>query len=276
MDGTNRRGIGGKPVGSGVVGREQKFACTSHKNILNSGVAMNNFRVLNTDKALNAVQEVVFKSTDDILRILQTHPDFHKATKEVYEPLLAGLFSAALVGAGVACLYIAGGATFGPCVLVLKALGSSATGAGAAGARYALASGVKGTFSWHKWGEEVVSSAAVSFFTVVPTYFTGYAVSNWGFSYLRFVPTKDITAELFLSQREWVKRLTRVSTAAVHSFLQTAGAVAKAKIKNQDLDPVSLVLTLVQSAFTGQNIGATITDQVLQKHLFEHASRIIE
>ena len=67
-----------------------------------------------------------------------------------------------------------------------------------------------------------------------------------------------------------------MSTAAVHSFLQTAGAVAKAKIKNQDLDPVSLVLTLVQSAFTGQNIGATITDQVLQKHIFEHASRIIE
>ena len=66
------------------------------KNILNSGVAINNFRVLNTDKALNAVQEVVFKSTDDILRILQTHPDFHKATKEAYEPLLAGLLSAAL------------------------------------------------------------------------------------------------------------------------------------------------------------------------------------
>ena len=102
MDGTKRRGIGGKPVGPGVVGREQKFACTSHKNILNSGVAMNNFRVLNTEKALNAVQDVVFKSTDDILRILQTHPDFHRATKEAYEPLLAGLLSAALVGTGVA------------------------------------------------------------------------------------------------------------------------------------------------------------------------------
>ena len=276
MDGRNRIGIGGQPVGPGVVGREQKFANTAHLNTLNKGVPLNNYRVLNNDKALNAVKEVVFKSTDDILRILQTHPDFHKASKNVYEPLLAGLLSAATAGAGVACLYISGGSSIGPLVLLLKSAGSAGVSSGVAGARNALMDGMKGTFSWHKWGEEVVTSAAVAFFTVAPTYFTGYQVANVGFSYLKLVPTKEITAELFLSHREWVKRLTKVSTAAVHSFLQTVGAVAKAKIKNQKLDPVSLVLTVVQSAFSGMDIGATITDQVLQKHLEQHISNIME
>ena len=276
MDGRNRKGIGGHPVGPGITGREQKFANTGHLNTLNKGVPLNSYRVLNTDRALNEVQEVVFKSTDDILRILQTHPDFHRASKDAYEPLLASLLSAATGGAGVVCLYISGGSSIGPVVLLLKSVGSAAMAGGVAGARNALMDGIKGTFSWHKWGEEVATSAAVALFTVAPTYFTGYQVANFGFSYLKLVPTNDITAELFLSYREWVKRLTKVSTAAVHSFLQTMGAVAKAKVKNKDLDPVSLVLTLVQSALSGADFGATITDQVLQKHLEQHISRLIE
>ena len=134
---------------------------------------------------------------------------------------------------------------------------------------------IKGTFSWHKWGEEVVTSAAIAFFTVAPTYFAGYTVANFGFSYLQFVPTSDMSAEVVLSYREWVKRLTQAATAAVNSFLQTSGAVLKAKIKDRDLDAVSLVLVVVQSTLSGLSIGATITDQVLPKHLDEQISRVL-
>ena len=134
---------------------------------------------------------------------------------------------------------------------------------------------MKGTFSWHKWGEEVVTSATVAFFTVAPTYFTGYAVANYGFSYLKLVPTTEMSSEVFLTYREWVKRLTQAATVAVNSFLQTAGAVFKAKNKDRDLDPVSLVLVVVQATLTGLSIGATITDQVLPKHLDEQISRLL-
>ena len=146
MIGRKKIGIGGKPVGPGI-GRGQKFATTSHLNTLNNSLSLNTSRALNTDRALNEVREVVFKSTDDILRILQTNPDFHQASKEAYEPLLAGLLSAAIVAGGVACLYVSGGALSVPTVLVLKSVGSAALAGGVAGASNALVNGVKGNFS---------------------------------------------------------------------------------------------------------------------------------
>ena len=145
MIGRKKVGIGGRPVGPGI-GWGQKSACTSHLNTLNNGVSLNTSRALNNDTALNEVREVVFKSTDDILRILQTHSDFHQASIEAYEPLLAGLLSAAIVAGGVTCLYVSGGALSVPWVLVLKSLGSAGVAGGVAGASNALVNGVKGTF----------------------------------------------------------------------------------------------------------------------------------
>ena len=236
-----RKGIGGKPVGPGVHGREQKFANTAFKNTMNKDTQLNNSQELNTELAMNTPKEVVFKSTNDILHILQTHPDFLKASKSDFEPMLAGLLSAAMVAGGIALLYISGGATIGPTVLLLKSLGSAATAAGTAGGLNALKGGIKGNFSWHKWGEEVITSAAVAFFTIAPTSFAGYGIANTGFSFLK-LPCEEVTAEMILIQREWVGRLTSVATATINTFLQTGAAVVKAKNKNQKLDPVSLAL----------------------------------
>ena len=42
-------------------------------------------------------------------------------------------------------------------------------------------SGLHGTFTWAEWGTEVGVAAAMSAFTVAPTYFAGYATATCGF-----------------------------------------------------------------------------------------------
>ena len=48
-------------------------------------------------------------------------------------------------------------------------------------AKHSVMSGLHGTFTWAEWGTEVGVAAAMSAFTVAPTYFAGYATATCGF-----------------------------------------------------------------------------------------------
>lgn len=67
------------------------------------------------------------------------------------------------------------------CQQILKTVGSAAVAGGVAGAKHSVMSGLQGTFTWAEWGTEVGVAAAISAFTVAPTYFAGYATATCGF-----------------------------------------------------------------------------------------------
>ena len=67
-----------------------------------------------------------------------------------------------------------------------------------------------------------------------------------------------------MSEVTMVRRLTQAATTAVHSLTQGGAAVLKSEVTGRPVDPVSLVLTMVQGAFTGYSIGANIADSVLE------------
>ena len=89
------------------------------QNTSNTERVVNTETALNADFVLNAERGVVFKSNDDILEILRTHPDFARVEPDSLQPLLAALLSGLMVAGGASLLYVTGGAALGPMVLGL-------------------------------------------------------------------------------------------------------------------------------------------------------------
>ena len=113
-----RLGIGGVPVkGASSAQRKPKFEnpCSEYTNILNHDVASNSSKVLNTnkhlniDRALNDYKPIVFKSSDDILKILESHPEIQKQPKSHIDAILAAIVSAIGAGVGFALTIYLGG-----------------------------------------------------------------------------------------------------------------------------------------------------------------------
>ena len=114
----NRAGIGGFPVGDARQDqRKPKFdhASSEYTNILNHGKVLNHSIGLNTDthlnleRALNEYKPISFKSSDDILEILQSHPEIQRLPKPQLHGILAAVISALGAGVGFALTIHLGG-----------------------------------------------------------------------------------------------------------------------------------------------------------------------
>ena len=88
-------GIGGRPIGEGTQGRGQRMSvpCSSFKNTQNTERVLNAALVMNGETFLNTEREFEFKSTDDILELLRTHPDFERVPAEHLQPIVAAILS---------------------------------------------------------------------------------------------------------------------------------------------------------------------------------------
>ena len=88
-------GIGGLSIGEGTQGRGQKMSvpCSSFRNTQNTERVLNTALVMNGEVFLNTEREFEFKSTDDILELLRTHPDFERAPTEYLQPIIAAILS---------------------------------------------------------------------------------------------------------------------------------------------------------------------------------------
>ena len=89
------------------------------QNTSNTERVVNTESALNVELVLNVEREVVYKSNDDILEILRTHPDFARVEPDSMQALLAALLSGVMVAGGASLLYVTGGAALGPMVLEL-------------------------------------------------------------------------------------------------------------------------------------------------------------
>ena len=89
-----RSGIHGLAIGPGGPDT-QKMAnpCNFFKNTQNSERVLNTQNISNIDFALNIEQNITFKSNDDILELLKTHPDFERIPPDQLQPIVAAILS---------------------------------------------------------------------------------------------------------------------------------------------------------------------------------------
>ena len=89
-----RIGIHGLPIGPGRPDT-QKMAnpCNFFKNTQNTERVLNTQNISNVDFALNIERNITFKSNDDILELLKTHPDFEKIPPDQLQPIVAAILS---------------------------------------------------------------------------------------------------------------------------------------------------------------------------------------
>ena len=89
-----RSGIHGLPIGPGRPDT-QKMAnpCNFFKNTQNSERVLNTQNISNVDFALNIERNITFKSNDDILELLKTHPDFERIPPDQLQPIVAAILS---------------------------------------------------------------------------------------------------------------------------------------------------------------------------------------
>ena len=71
--------------------------CSSFRNTQNTESVLNTTPVANGEAVLNAEREFEFKSSDDILELLRTHPDFERAPKEILQPIVAAILSGTIL-----------------------------------------------------------------------------------------------------------------------------------------------------------------------------------
>jgi hypothetical protein len=136
-----RMGIGGRPVGRRVHGRKPKMStpCSDFQNTQNKEDEMNGERCMNKDTPLNRENKPVFQSSDDILEILRSHPDFARVTPDRAGAIAAAILSAVVAGGGIVILFsLSGGSAVASAPLLIKALGSGLLTAGASGIPTAL------------------------------------------------------------------------------------------------------------------------------------------
>ena len=260
-------GIGGLSIGQGTQGRGQKMSvpCSSFRNTQNTERVLNTALVANGEVVLNTEREFEFKSADDILELLRTHPDFERAPKEYLQPIVAAILSGLMAAGGIALLVCAPGIGAGATTaLVIKAIGMKAAGGallagGMAGAENALKHGVRGTFTWTSWTCDVALSASTVVLTMGAASFSAWGYTSHGFALL--VEARNLTVDTLAN----LAKAAKAVAAAVGGLASAAGEALKKVIKDEKISPVMLVLCLITGALQGYKVGADIPDAVIRQ-----------
>lgn len=157
-----RLGFGGAPIGEATESQrkpKQDIPCSAFMNTQNKETHMNTERFLNTARSLNHGTIITFKSSDDILEILRTHPDFARVPKDKTGALVAAIISAIVAGGGLVVLFfVSGGAVAASAPLLIKAIGP--IGAKALGSGL-LTVGVTGGVNFHDNSHSSILRATV-------------------------------------------------------------------------------------------------------------------
>ena len=88
-------GIYGVPIGPGIHGTKQKLStpCSWFKNTMNIERISNTEKIVNLEYVMNLEKQFEFKSSDDILKLLKTHPDFERIPIDCLQPIVAAILS---------------------------------------------------------------------------------------------------------------------------------------------------------------------------------------
>ena len=265
IGGTRQKlGIGGRPVGRGVSGREpkQNVPCSDFQNTLNKETCHNTEKFLNSEDALNTERSMEFQCSDDILEILRTHPDFFHVPPEKLGAIGAAIASALALAGGITLTIIMGGlatASATPCVTaILKVAGAAAiTSAGSAGLKNAVQHGMRGTFTWTTWSQEVALAAGTTLIVLPATLAAGHLAGG--------MATRTMLVQEALCRSEEaagaiIHRSIVAATSLVNSLGEGGSSLARQLIREGKLDPMALIVSIAVGVWSGYSIGQTISD----------------
>ena len=266
-------GIGGRPVGRGVSGREpkQSLPCSDFQNTLNKERCHNTEKFLNSEDALNTERPMEFKCSDDILEILQSHPDFFHVPPENFGAIGAAIASALALAGGITLTIITGGlatASASPCITaILKVAGAAAlTSAGSAGLKNAVQHGTRGTFTWTTWSKEVALAAGTTLIVLPVTLAAGHMAGG--------MATRTLLVQEAICRSEEaagaiIHRCIVAATSLVNSLGEGASSLARQLITEGKVDPMALIVSIAVGVWSGHSIGQTISDLRMEQLILE-------
>lgn len=120
--------------------------------------------------------------------------------------------------------------------------------------------GVNGTFTWKKWTADVGIAAAVSLITMGSSMFPA-----WKTTATFMLNTKEISREIL---ENIVKRARMLSTI-IASFMSTAAEAVTKVVKDENINPVMLVMAFLTGGLQGLSIGTSASDKAINDRLKE-------
>ena len=89
--------VGFAGIGPGIEDTQKvSVPCNFYTNLLNNDRHDNVELPMNTEMVLNKEYKITFKTNDDILGMLRTHPDFQRIPPNSLQPIIAGMLSGLL------------------------------------------------------------------------------------------------------------------------------------------------------------------------------------
>ena len=259
-----KMGIGGKPVGKGTFGREpkQNIPCSDFQNTQNKEICQNTEKFLNTEEAVNTEQPINFQCSDDILEILQSHPDFFHVPPENLGAIGAAIVSALALAGGITLTIVTGGlatASATPCITaILKVSGAAAlTSAGSAGLKNAVQHGMRGTFTWTTWSQEVALAAGTTLIVLPATLGAGHLAGGMA---TRTILVQEAICRSDKAASMIIHRSIVAATSLVNSLGEGGSSLARQLVREGKVDPVALIVSLVVGVWSGYSIGQTISN----------------
>lgn len=221
-----------------------------------------------TDKVTCSTE--IFKSSDDILRYIRSHPDFRQMDVDtisiVVNAVLAAIASGALLAGGIALTIITWG-TASPVILCSTSL---LIGTGMTGLSNAISGTINYNFQWSDWGKAVVMSSGLHLLTFGAAFGAG---SLAGIALLG----------VSLSNTS-IKVIGCVAGSLVGSGVRTGSYLIITKLEGKQISAIKIAFEGVSGGITGAMAGflgvkaemVKFTNNLQVKNVFKNGHYLYE
>ncbi len=201
----------------------------------------------NTDMVVQSTENALsfstkkFKSSDDILRYLRSHPDFRKMDEDnipiIFNAIMAAIASGALLAGGIALTII----TWGTASPVIMCSTSLLIGTGMTGLGNAILGAINHNFQWSDWGKGVIISSGLHLLT----FGAGFGVGS-------LVGIALLGSNL---SNNTIMAIGCVAGALTGSGVRTGSYLIVTKLEGKPISTIKIVLEGVSGAITGAMAG---------------------
>jgi len=232
--------------------------CNFFKNIGNKAdTAYNHESNYEVTSNYDSSSNYDISSNHDILDFLKYHPDFERNPPDIIQPFIAGALSGVMLVAGaltvyVFCPHIALGATVH---FLVNVFGGALVAGGTAGVKNAFQHGMKGTFTWIKWTEDVTKAAAVATVTA-----SSAILANWATTYCLLQSTQLTSTSHVIH----VATSARIASVSVDSAVSGCADTLLRVIDDEEIHPAYFVFSVVMGALQGYQTATELPETMIR------------